>query len=182
MMLSDYYYSLGITLEELDTLQEAFQLYDTTNVGYISTEQFAHILSSLNIVTDTKQVSKIVKLVDMNGDGRIDFHEFVLAMFRYLPHEAPTTQQQPVISNTISCFNNNGVIFSDKEDEEIMACFEYFDKDHDGRISEKELEEVMVKLDSRLTRKELKDMMAMADINRDGFIDFDEFKQLLPPL
>lgn len=173
-MVPEYYYSLGITVDELETLQEAFQLYDTKNHGSIRNDQFSHIIASLGIVTDAKQIEKIVKGADTNGDGAIDFHEFVLTMFRYIPHEP--------VSSTINYKKDH--IFSEKDvsDEELMACFKYFDQDHDGRISQKELEVVMSKLNSQLTPKELKDMMRLADINRDGFIDFDEFKQLLPPL
>ncbi|KAG2236296.1 hypothetical protein BDF21DRAFT_425041 [Thamnidium elegans] len=170
--MSDYYYSLGITPEELDTLQEAFNLYDSKHCGYINIDQFSHILSSLNIVSDSKQIAK---MADMNNDKKIDFHEFVLTMFRYLPNQEQTVH---------STYKNNH-IFTDKDvatDEEIMACFQFFDKDHDGRISQKELEQVLSMFDTSLNPKEIKDMMSMADINRDGYIDFDEFKQLLPPL
>jgi Ca2+-binding EF-hand superfamily protein len=169
--MTDYYHSLGITAEELDTLQEAFNLYDTMNNGYISIERFSQILSSLGIDCDPKQVAK---MADMNNDNQIDFNEFVLTMFRYLsPHE-PTP---------ISYKDNH--IYNDKDavtDEEIMQCFQFFDKDHDGRISQNELEQVMRMFNTHLSQKEIKEMMFTADINRDGFIDYDEFKQLLPQL
>lgn len=167
----NYYYSLGITAEELDTLQEAFDLYDTKNFGYISIDQFSHIISSLGINCDSKQVAK---MADMNNDNQIDFNEFVLTMFRYLPPHEPTP---------ISFKDNH--IYNDKDvatDEEIMQWFQFFDKDHDGRISQNELEQVMLMFNSHLSNKEIKEMMLTADINRDGFIDYDEFKQLLPPL
>lgn len=169
--MANYYYSLGITAEELDTLQEAFNLYDIKNQGYISIDQFSHIISSLGIDCDPKQVAK---MADMNNDNQIDFNEFVLTMFRYLPPHEPN----PV------CFKNNH-IYTDKDkvtDEEIMQCFQFFDKNHDGRISQNELEQVMMMFNNQLSRKEIKEMMHTADINRDGFIDYDEFKQLLPPL
>lgn len=174
-MVPEYYYSLGISTEELDTLQEAFNLYDTKNNGSITNQQFSHIVASLGIVTEPKQIEKIVKAADTNNDGTIDFHEFVLTMFRYIPHEDTTTQ-------TVNYTNNHIFTEKDVSDEELMACFQYFDQDHDGRISQKELEVVMSRLNNQLTPKELKDMMFTADINHDGFIDFDEFKQLLPPL
>ncbi len=173
-MLPEYYYSLGITAEELDTLQEAFNLYDINNNGSISNQQFSHIIASLGIVTEPKQIEKIVNAADTNNDDSIDFHKFALTMFRYIPHDTTVP--------TVNYKDNH--VFSEKDvsDEELMACFQFFDQDHDGRISQKELEIVMSKLNNQLTPKELKDMMFTADINRDGFIDFDEFKQLLPPL
>lgn len=173
MPAAAYYYSLGITPEELDTLQEAFNLYDTCHGGFISIKQFSQILSSLQIVSDPNQVAK---LADMNNDNKIDFHEFVLTMFRYLPNQEQTS---------VTPVYNTNHVFTDKDvanDEEIMACFQFFDKDHDGRISQKELEQVLSMFDSTVNPKMIKEMMSIADTNRDGYIDFDEFKQLLPPL
>lgn len=182
-MTQNYYLQLGITTEELSTLQEAFQLYDFKQNGYITIEQFSHILLELGIVksgdTQGQQLTHIIQSADINHDNKIDFNEFVLAMFHYMPHNTTQQQQQPQIS-----FNSQQQVFSEKDttDEELMACFQFFDQDHDGRISQKELEQVMVRFDTHLTPRELKEMMSTADINRDGFIDFEEFKQLLPPL
>ncbi|KAI8637292.1 hypothetical protein BD408DRAFT_424810 [Parasitella parasitica] len=181
MTPNNYYLQLGITAEELSTLQEAFRLYDTKQNGYISVEQFSHILLEVGIVKPgniMQELQQIIKSVDTNHDEVIDFDEFVLAMFRYMPHNT-CQQQQQINYNT-----QPQQAFSEKDttDEELLACFQFFDQDHDGRISQKELEQVMIRFDAHLTPKELKEMMTTADINSDGFIDFEEFKQLLPPL
>ncbi|CEP10640.1 hypothetical protein [Parasitella parasitica] len=179
---NNYYFQLGITAEELSTLQEAFQLYDTKQNGHISVEQFSHILQEVGIVkpgNNAQELQHIIQSADINHDKVIDFNEFVLAMFRYMPHNNTSQQQQQINYNT-----QPQQAFSEKHttDEELLACFQFFDQDHDGRISQKELEQVMIRFDTHLTPKELKEMMITADINRDGFIDFEEFKQLLPPL
>ncbi|KAI8047348.1 uncharacterized protein B0P05DRAFT_566199 [Gilbertella persicaria] len=172
----NHYQTLGITTEEYEALQEAFQLYDIKKQGYISTDQFSHILVSLGIVNQQQQIVHIIESADINHDYKIDFHEFVLAMYRFLPHR----QEEEEEEEQDSSFN----IISEKSvsDEEVMTWFRFFDQDHDGRISQKELEQVMQRFDIYLTPHEMKDMMRTADINRDGFVDFEEFKQLLPPL
>ncbi|CAO0797223.1 unnamed protein product [Mucor circinelloides] len=183
MNQNNYYRQLGLTAEELDTLQEAFRLYDIKQNGYISIEQFSHILLELGIVksgseAQDQKLAHIIQSADINHDNQIDFNEFVLAMFHYMPHNTYPQQQQ------INYNSSQQQVFSEKDttDEELMACFQFFDQDHDGRISQKELEQVMIRFDTHLTPRELKEMMSTADINRDGFIDFEEFKQLLPPL
>ncbi|KAI7900462.1 uncharacterized protein BX663DRAFT_517712 [Cokeromyces recurvatus] len=152
------YYQLGLSKEELNTLYEAFQLYDTNKKGFIELKQFTDILIQLGI--SNEQLLHIIQFATINHDNKIDFNVFVLAMLYYLPSS----------NNTLT------------EEEEIMACFQYFDQDQDGRISLKELEQVMTRLGTHLTTKELKEMMSVGDINKDGFIDFNEFKQLLPPI
>lgn len=95
----------------------------------------------------------------MNQDKKIDFYEFIVAISYYIP---------PIHTTTIK-----------RQDQELLSCFLYFDKDHDGRISQLELEDVMKKLNAKLSPYEIKEMMKTADMNKDGFVDFDEFKQLL---
>ncbi|KAI9260207.1 hypothetical protein BY458DRAFT_516515 [Sporodiniella umbellata] len=69
---------------------------------------------------------------------------------------------------------------SHHEVEELKKCFEKFDKNGDGQISENELKEVMKDLGENLSDTEIKDMIQEADSNKDGKIDFEEFKKLLP--
>lgn len=154
---------INITLEELHTLQEAFQLYDINGDGYINIEQFTRIVMSLGLISNNlpsqqqkEKLEHILQWSDANKDNKIDFNEFAHAMYQFMPHE---------------------------EDDEVKACFQYFDLNHDGFISQKELEYVLnQKFNTNLTFNEIKDMMLLADINKDGYIDFDEFKKVLPPL
>lgn len=156
---------MDITNEELDALKEAFQLYDTDNDGYINIDQFASIIMNLGLISkqlplqqQKQQLNYILQYADMNKDNKIDFTEFALAMYKLIANESTN-------------------------DEEIKACFQFFDLNHDGYISRKELEYVLKeKFHTDLTLDEIKDMMQLADTNNDGYIDFDEFKKLLPPL
>ncbi|KAI9277547.1 hypothetical protein BY458DRAFT_538914 [Sporodiniella umbellata] len=153
-MMSQYYKGLGITSQELETLKEVFQMY--ANKGYISLEQLRRILLELGIKVSIKTISSIL---DLNQDQKIDFYEFMLAISYYVSPAYPSTLE--------------------KQERELLACFLYFDKNHDGRISQYELEQAMKGLNTHLSAYEIKEMMRTADSNRDGFVDFEEFKQLL---
>ncbi|KAG0736269.1 hypothetical protein G6F57_009398 [Rhizopus arrhizus] len=154
-MLSNYYQILGISEQEVNTLQEVFQIYAKKR-DYIQLEQLQQILLDLGITITLETISQII---DLNQDKKIDFYEFIVAISYYIP---------PIHTTTIK-----------RQDQELLSCFLYFDKDHDGRISQLELEDVMKKLNAKLSPYEIKEMMKTADMNKDGFVDFDEFKQLL---
>ncbi|CAO3649217.1 unnamed protein product [Cunninghamella blakesleeana] len=74
---------------------------------------------------------------------------------------------------------------SDDEDEHkedndlLMQVFNTFDYNHDGFISISKLDKVMKKLGENLSKQELQDMINEADTNRDGCIDFEEFKRII---
>lgn len=67
-----------------------------------------------------------------------------------------------------------------KDDEDLLIqVFNTFDYNHDGYISISELDKVMKKLGENLSKRELQDMINEADTNRDGCIDFEEFKRII---
>ena len=90
--------------------------------------------------------------VDKNSNGTIDYDEFVEMMVR----------REEV----------------DKIDD-IAQAFKVFDKDGDGLISAEEIRITMNNLGEELTEEEVKAMLAEADVNGDGLIDFTEFKRIM---
>jgi calcium-binding protein CML len=68
-----------------------------------------------------------------------------------------------------------------KEDEEMREAFRVFDEDGDGYISAAELQAVLTRMGMPeagcLAR--VRDMIAAADRNSDGRVDFDEFKAMM---
>ncbi|XP_008807043.1 calmodulin-like protein 7 [Phoenix dactylifera] len=69
----------------------------------------------------------------------------------------------------------NKVIFDKPDLETIFATF---DKDGDGFITAKELEESLKKLGLFSTRNEITSMMERVDTNGDGLVDIEEFREL----
>jgi Ca2+-binding EF-hand superfamily protein len=62
----------------------------------------------------------------------------------------------------------------------MRLLFEQFDKDNDGKITKTELNFVMKNLfpDEVITEKDIDVMLSAADLDKNGFIDFDEFANM----
>ncbi|KAI7870171.1 hypothetical protein BDF14DRAFT_1721466 [Spinellus fusiger] len=136
----------------------AFSLYDNHGNGSLPLDQFARVLEGLAITKDPQHTKALIRAADCNGDNRIDFDEFVHAMVQYIPPTPPDLYEQ----------------------EELTLCFQAFDKNKDGFISEDELAQMMLDLGENMTLQQIREMMMEADTNKDGYIDMDEFRLLLP--
>ncbi|KAI6112261.1 hypothetical protein EDD16DRAFT_1835177 [Pisolithus croceorrhizus] len=91
----------------------------------------------------------MINEVDADGNGTIDFPEFLTMMARKMRD-------------------------TDSE-EEIKEAFKVFDKDGNGYISAAELRHVMTNLGEKLTDSEVDEMIREADVDGDGQINYDEF-------
>ncbi|KAK9747814.1 hypothetical protein RND81_02G015700 [Saponaria officinalis] len=61
---------------------------------------------------------------------------------------------------------------------ELKRVFQMFDRNGDGKITKKELNDSLQKLGIFIPDKELTQMIEKIDENRDGFVDIDEFGSL----
>ena len=89
----------------------------------------------------------MVNEVDADGNGTIDFPEFLTMMARKMKD-------------------------TDSE-EEIREAFRVFDKDGNGFISAAELRHVMTNLGEKLTDEEVDEMIREADTDGDGQVNYD---------
>ena len=69
----------------------------------------------------------------------------------------------------------------DKTDteQEIINAFRVFDKDGNGLISKAELTNIMSILGDTLTNEEIDEMIIEADVDGDGFINYEEFVRMM---
>ncbi|KAJ1659189.1 hypothetical protein IWQ61_001690 [Dispira simplex] len=70
-------------------------------------------------------------------------------------------------------------ILSNDSVAQLKASFALFDKDGDNAITVNELGQVLNELSQTLTEKELKEIVALADTDGNGQLDFKEFEALL---
>ncbi|KAK7347550.1 hypothetical protein VNO80_22083 [Phaseolus coccineus] len=78
---------VGMEGEEEDeevNLKEAFDVFDKDNDGLISVEELALVLTSLglNEGRKTEECKEMIKKVDMDGDGMVNFKEFKRMMMK----------------------------------------------------------------------------------------------------
>ena len=69
--------------------------------------------------------------------------------------------------------------FNEKQIAQFKETFTMFDKDGDGHITTKEVQEMMFTLGQYPTEEEVADMVNEVDTNRNGTIDFNEFLTMM---
>merc|ERR1719359_2225544 len=95
----------------------------------------------------------MINEVDADGNGTIDFPEFLSLMARKMKD-------------------------TDTE-EELIEAFKVFDRDGNGFISAAELRHVMTNLGEKLTDEEVDEMNREADVDGDGQINYEEFVKMM---
>ncbi|XP_055302538.1 calmodulin-beta isoform X2 [Sitodiplosis mosellana] len=66
--------------QEERELRDAFRVFDKHNRGYITASDLRAVLQCLGEDLDEDEIEDMIKEVDVDGDGRIDFYEFVHAL------------------------------------------------------------------------------------------------------
>ena len=68
-----------LTAEQADELKKAFAVMDTNGDGVVTKEELKNLLKGLGEEVNDDVVEEMIKIADENGDGKIQFDEFVKA-------------------------------------------------------------------------------------------------------
>ncbi|KAH0733743.1 hypothetical protein KY285_009450 [Solanum tuberosum] len=142
-----------LTDDQISEFKEAFSLFDKDGDGCITTKELGTVMRSLGQNPTEAELQDMINEVDADGNGTIDFPEFLNLMARKMKD-------------------------TDSE-EELKEAFRVFDKDQNGFISAAELRHVMTNLGEKLTDEEVDEMIREADVDGDGQINYDEFVKVM---
>merc|ERR1712118_326043 len=73
---------LNMSEEDIQEFREIFNLVDTDRGGSISTAELGSLMETLGIRTTQEELKLMVSEIDQNGNGEVDFDEFVQVMSR----------------------------------------------------------------------------------------------------
>jgi len=143
----------NLSEEKIAEFRAAFELFDRDRDGTITTKELGTVMKNLGQNPSETELEEMIKQVDLDGNGTIDFKEFLGLMVRKMKD-------------------------TDTE-EELLEAFKVFDRDGNGFITSHELRHVMSNLGQSLSPEEIEEMVREADVDGDGQINFDEFVKMM---
>ena len=137
--------------KEIEQLKKLFNDLDTSKDGKLSKEEFAKGFEK-NLTPKFKE--SIFREIDEDKDGFISFNDFIAS-----------TLEEKIYCNS----------------EKLHHAFFHFDIENSGKIPIAKLQEILEKdcINNINKRDKLKALLNLADVNKDGFIDFMEFSMIL---
>lgn len=139
--------------EEISELKEVFLAFDVNNDGRLTKNELLEGMSKILTESNVAQsVDALMKTIDSDNNGYIEFEEFIRAS----------------INKEKLCTEKN-----------LKIAFDEFDKDKSGGISASELKQILGDSNRKINDDVWKKMINEIDLNGDGQISFDEFKNMM---
>lgn len=142
-----------ITDKQISEFREAFEIFDRDQDGYITIHELAEIMRNLGDPPTEENIQDMISEVDIDGSGNVNFQEFISLMARRM---------------------RDGDL-----EEEMKLVFKLFDRDGNGKIGHSELKSLMIGIGEKISDDEIRDMILEADKDGDGFISYQEFKDII---
>ena len=143
----------NLTEETINKFYDLFKIFDIDGNGEITTKELGTIMRGLGQNPSEEELKQMIREVDLNGDGTLDFKEFLCLMVKKM--------------------DDNNL------EDELSYAFKVFDKDKNGYINAHELRATMNDLGEELTQEEIEEIIKEGDLDNDGQVDYDEFTKMI---
>lgn len=147
------YLKPGVKEEEIVGLKEAFDIFDADKSGSIDIQEFKNAITALGLEKSSEKLLNLLSDLDANADNLIDFEEFLKLLGVY----------------------SKGI---DDEDTLQVLYTEKFAKSN-GKISVEDFKRIAEEIGDSYSDDELKDMIQYADLDKDGHINWEEFRAVV---
>jgi len=131
--------------------KQAFDMFDKEGNGTISADELYDAFKNMGNEFTMEQLNDMIKELDQNGSGEIDFEEFI---------------------GLVKKVNDSEEV---DEEEAVIRAFRTFDKDSNGYLDCREFRYILTRLGDRFTDEEANEIFKEADLNHDGKIQYEEF-------
>mmetsp|Transcript_19087 Transcript_19087/g.62923 ORF Transcript_19087/g.62923 Transcript_19087/m.62923 type:complete len:170 (+) Transcript_19087:269-778(+) len=147
-----------LTLDELREFKELFNLVDEDKGGSISPQELGSLMETLGLKPNQDELNAMIREIDEDGNGEIDFDEFVQVMSRKV---------QPTYTP-----------------EEVKAAFKVFEAPNSGlppgHVKTSALERALTTYGTeKLTVEEAQDLLSQVDPENTGSVNYIEYVNMM---
>ena len=162
-----------------------------TNIYHLNAREklqqatIAYIVHTIDCSKEIDDLKKVFQELDVNGDGLLTYTEIKNGFEKYFGKSVSEVKMNKIIEEMDN--NCDGVISYEEflrvsinqkiilNEKYLKNAFDKFDLNNDGKLSKKEIKNVL-----RITDCEYVDLLLqLIDNNKDGVVSFDEFKVLM---
>lgn len=165
-----------LTEEEIKDLRTAFDLLDRDQDGHVTPEELQFMLRNLGIHVRDELIDDLLREASRTGSGLIDETEFLQWVARI---QALKEAAESSTSSSSSSSTSTTQAADDDLTQDLVAAFRVFDRDGNGYITRDELKSAMDMIGENVTEYQLNEMLELADADKDGRINYEEFARLL---
>jgi calcium-dependent protein kinase len=170
---------LDLTLNSLKNFHKGSKLRDAVST---------FIITQCVSVADTKELRKVFKEMDKNGDGKLSKEELLDYYQKYYEKEAADAEVKKIMQEVDS--DNSGFVdYSEfikatldyrkiANTQFLRRAFDLFDNNANGSISASELKKILAG-GNICEDKIWNEIIKIVDMNGDGQIDFNEFERII---
>ena len=165
-------------------LSNLFHESDSDGNGWLDPQEFKEIMIAADIGLTTEDIYEIMLAADENGDGKIEYAEFVpiaaetiQALQAREEMERKDAEMLEDAEFAAEMYLSRGLTKEDL-DSIIMAEFQRADVNGDGVLSRQEFKAALKAEALGLSSKEIKALMLRVDEDGDGVISYEEFGPL----
>eukprot|EP00945_MAST-04E_sp_MAST-4E-sp1_P008386 g8386.t1 len=160
-----------------DDLKEVFKRFDENHDGKISSEELEHVLSQQlpDLHLGSSQIEEIIRALDLDGDGFIEFNEFV-ARF-----SVPQSSENVVTKDWEDRIKNQLLRMLYDHKSVLIHCFQTYDEDRTGLVNVDNFVKALVTLFQVENKVKLPEdairqlAKGMSEYRTDGQIDYHDF-------
>ncbi|XP_032236103.1 calcium-dependent protein kinase 10 [Nematostella vectensis] len=144
---------MELTESQVREIKEAFLVFDDNGDGCITATELKKLVTSLGYNITEAELMDMMNQIDSDGNGAIDFPEFLQLMTKNLQDADP--------------------------DDTMQETFRVFDRDNNNSIGVEEVQRVLKLLGQDFKDYEVEAMLQGADYDGDGTVGFDDFSRLM---
>eukprot|EP00092_Neocalanus_flemingeri_P000651 GFUD01000693.1.p1 GENE.GFUD01000693.1~~GFUD01000693.1.p1 ORF type:complete len:3364 (-),score=1087.83 GFUD01000693.1:1093-10800(-) len=149
---------LSAQFKSVVDIKVAFKRFDVDGDGQITRDELKN-----GMRLSAADIDVVFALGDLDGDGEISIGEFIRVM-------------SPITASALARFRNTFTAI-----EDVVSAFRVIDSNNDGALSKQELAAGMNSFGKMFTAVEIDSVFALADVNTDGEICYDEFVSMMFP-
>ena len=144
-----------LTEDQIGEFHVAFGIFDIDGDKNMTAKELAGVMKPFGPAPPEGELKDMIDEVDHDGNGEIDFPEFLMLMGRYMK--------------------------DGETEDELRSGFKSIDKDKDEIIGRSDIKTILNNLPGigKLNDDEIQDVLDVCDMNGDGRFTYEDFVKLM---